>query len=102
MPPLLAELSARSNTPFAPISTNPSEPTMLVARRYSSVIIPELQICKKLPKPTDKSPAAATQQHGTDSKMKAIRAVRAGNETRSCPARNGVAMGNQWVDREPR
>ena len=101
MPPLLAELPARSNTPFAPISTNPSEPTMLVARRYSSVIIPELQICKKLPKPTDKSPAAA-QQHVTDTEMQAVRAVRASNETRSCPARNGVAMGDQWVDREPR
>jgi hypothetical protein len=74
---------------------------MLVARRYSSVIIPELQICKKLPKPTDKSPAAA-QQHVTDTETEAVRAVRASSETRSCPAHNGLMTDAQWVDREPR
>ena len=35
-------VSARSSTPFAPICANPSEPTMPVAHRYSSGIIPEL------------------------------------------------------------
>ena len=45
---------------------------------------------------------AVAQQHVTDTEMQAVRAVRASNETRSCPAHNGVAMGVQWVVREPR
>ena len=84
-----------------PIGTNPSELAMPVARRYSSGITAELYICTKLPKPTEKSPAAAAQQHQTDTEMQAVRAVRASNETRSCPARNGVAMCAQWAVREP-
>ena len=50
---------------------------------------------------TEKSPATAAQQHVTDTEIEAVRAVRASNETRSCPARNGVAMGAQWAVREP-
>ena len=45
---------------------------------------------------------AAAQQVQMDTETEAVRAVRAGSETGSCPARNGVAMGDQWVDREPR
>ena len=97
----MAEVPVRGSTPFAQIGTNPSEPTMPVARRYSSGITPELYICTKLPKPTEKSPAAAAQQHQTDTEMQAVRAVRASNETHSCPPHNGMAMGAQWVDREP-
>ena len=93
MHPSLAELPARSNTPFAPIYANPSEPTMPVARRYSPGIIPDLWLCRKLPEPTEKSPATAAQQHQTDTEMQAVRAVRTSNETHSCPAHNGVAMG---------
>ena len=97
----MAELPVKSSTPFAPICANPSEPTMLVAHRYSPGIIPDLWLCRKLPEPTEKSPATAAQQHQTDTEMQAVRAVRASNETRSCPARNGVAMGAQWAVREP-